>query len=130
MSGKRCSRSRANSVSGCPDDQGAGVGDINPDFRALESMKSDDGRRTGREENADGGAAETERETEEESTKPLQTRAGDTDRGRDPGNWRTQEPMKEATKPSHVPGGAWLSKTRPSIFASQARSWKRDKGTN
>ncbi|KAJ1178073.1 hypothetical protein NDU88_003322 [Pleurodeles waltl] len=72
-------------------------------------MKRDDGRNAGKE-NADGGTAETERETEEESTKQLQTSAEDSDRGRDPGNWRTQEPTKETTKLRHVPGGAWLSK--------------------
>ncbi|KAJ1093086.1 hypothetical protein NDU88_006195 [Pleurodeles waltl] len=127
MSEKRCSRGRANSVSGCLDERGAGVGNVNPDFRALEDMKRDNGKNE-EEDNADEGRCETERETEEQLQKQLQTTAEDPDRGRDTGNWRTQEPTKETTELRHVPGGAWLSK--PRIFASQAESCKRDKGRN
>ncbi|KAJ1190542.1 hypothetical protein NDU88_007280 [Pleurodeles waltl] len=65
MSEKRCSRSRANSVSGCLDDRGPGVGNANPDFQTLGHMKREDGPNE-EEEDADPGCCETERETEYE----------------------------------------------------------------
>ncbi|KAJ1216962.1 hypothetical protein NDU88_004560 [Pleurodeles waltl] len=114
MPGKRCSRSRANSISGCPDNRRAGVGDANPDFRVRKGMKSNDGSGTRREEeNANGGIAETEGEIKTEPTESCETDAEEIERGRDLGNGEIQEPTKEATESSHVPGGTWLSKDGP-----------------
>ncbi|KAJ1103870.1 hypothetical protein NDU88_001291 [Pleurodeles waltl] len=101
IQGKRCSRSRVNSVTGCPDDWRAGVGDANPDFRVWRGVKSDDGNSTrGKEENDDRGIAETEGEIKEEPTASREADAEEIERGRDPGNCGTQEPTKEATESS------------------------------
>ncbi|KAJ1131515.1 hypothetical protein NDU88_009851 [Pleurodeles waltl] len=63
-----------------------------------------------KEENPDGETEETEGEIKEEPTTSREADAEEVDRGRDPGNWGTQEPTREATESSHVPGGTWLSK--------------------
>ncbi|KAJ1133732.1 hypothetical protein NDU88_000208 [Pleurodeles waltl] len=64
---KHCSRSRANSVSGCPGDRKTDVRDVNPDFRVYEDENSDDGGRV-EEENADRRRTETDGGTKEEPT--------------------------------------------------------------
>ncbi|KAJ1206993.1 hypothetical protein NDU88_002386 [Pleurodeles waltl] len=46
----RCSRGRAIGVTRCPDDRGAGVSDVNPEFRVREREKREDGRERASEE--------------------------------------------------------------------------------
>ncbi|KAJ1189161.1 hypothetical protein NDU88_005912 [Pleurodeles waltl] len=109
ISERRCPRSRANSVSGCLDDRGAGVSNAKLDFRVLERRNKDDGPN---EESGGGerGDCLPEREPDENIPELPKTTPEDPDRVRDTGDRRSQEVTEETPKRRHVPGGAWLSK--------------------
>ncbi|KAJ1152040.1 hypothetical protein NDU88_004818 [Pleurodeles waltl] len=102
-------RGRANSVSSCLDDRGAGVSNANPDFRVLKGKKKEDGQ-YGREVDAERGACRRERDEEENSPESPKGSPEDSDPARDTGERRSPEASIETPKRRHVPGGAWLSK--------------------
>ncbi|KAJ1106457.1 hypothetical protein NDU88_003858 [Pleurodeles waltl] len=102
----RCSRGRAIGVTCCPDNWGAGVGDVNLDFRVRKGNKREDGRERESEEPdavdfKPNGTTETGRKDQEEP----RTRAGTTDGVGDAGDAENQEPREDTLKRRHVPGG-------------------------
>ncbi|KAJ1104124.1 hypothetical protein NDU88_001539 [Pleurodeles waltl] len=79
-----CSRGRANSVSGCHDDRGAGVSNTHPDFRDRDPEKN----------------------IQEQPRAELEN----PDSGKDAEGRKNEEPSEDALRTLHVPGGARLSK--------------------
>ncbi|KAJ1127505.1 hypothetical protein NDU88_005904 [Pleurodeles waltl] len=110
---KSGSRGRANSVSSCLDDRGAGVSNANPDFRVLEGQEK--GGRTTREEDAEREACRRERDEVENSPQLPKGSPEDPDPARDTGERSSPEASVETPKRRHVPGGAWLSKEECSV---------------
>ncbi|KAJ1131653.1 hypothetical protein NDU88_009988 [Pleurodeles waltl] len=108
----RCSRGRAISVTRCPDDRGAGVSDVNLDFRVRKEKKREDGRESTSEE-PDAVDFELNRTTEtgRKDQEEPRTRAEPTDGVRDAGGAKNQEPREDTLKSRHVPGGTWLTKS-------------------
>ncbi|KAJ1164202.1 hypothetical protein NDU88_004647 [Pleurodeles waltl] len=122
-----CSHGRAIGVTRCPDDRGAGVSDVNLDFRVRKGKKREDGRESAAEEPdavelKTNGTTEMGRKDQEE----LRTRAGTTDGVRDVGDAENQEPREDTLKSCHIPGGTWLTKVRS--FLRDSQLLKREKG--
>ncbi|KAJ1126790.1 hypothetical protein NDU88_005196 [Pleurodeles waltl] len=110
-SGKSCSRGRANSVSSCLDDPGAGVRNESPDFRVLEREKKENGLR-GEVVGAERGDGGPEREEEDKSPESPKRSPEEPNPARNTGERRSPEAGGETPKRRHVPGGAWLAKVR------------------
>ncbi|KAJ1109714.1 hypothetical protein NDU88_007074 [Pleurodeles waltl] len=107
----RCSRGRVLSVSHYHDHRGAGVSNVNPDFRVRVNSKREDGRENASKEPDAGdflpiGTPDTERNDQENPT----TRTENPDSVRTAGGTRNQEPREDTLSNRHVPGGAWLTK--------------------
>ncbi|KAJ1136802.1 hypothetical protein NDU88_003216 [Pleurodeles waltl] len=122
-----CSRSRAIRVTHCPDDRGAGVSDVNPDFWVQKEKKREHGPESASEE-PDAVDFKTIRTTEtgKKDQEEPRTRAGTTDGVRDAGDAESQEPREDTLKSRHVPGGTWLTKVR--FFLRDSQLLKREKG--
>ncbi|KAJ1199734.1 hypothetical protein NDU88_003567 [Pleurodeles waltl] len=122
----RCSRGRANSVSSCHDDRGAGVSDTHPDFRGRGDLKREDGQeKRWREPNADVwkwiGTTDAERNDQEQHRAELENPDGvKTAEGR-----RNQEPSEDTLRTRHVPGGAWHTKVRSLLRDRQLFKWEK-----
>ncbi|KAJ1152262.1 hypothetical protein NDU88_005038 [Pleurodeles waltl] len=107
----RCSHGREVGVTRCPDDRGAGVSDVTPDFRVRETEKREGGREPKSEESdADNFQTDETTETESGDQEDPKTRARNTDGSRDAGGTENQERNEDTLKSRHVPGGAWLTK--------------------
>ncbi|KAJ1172724.1 hypothetical protein NDU88_004568 [Pleurodeles waltl] len=108
---KNCSRGRASSVSSCPDDRGAGVSNVHPDFRVVKGKKREDGLREG-EVNREKRDCRQRQDEEEDTSEPPKGSPEGPEPARDTEERGSPEASVETPKCRHIPGGAWLSKVR------------------